>query len=228
MLHHNGVKHIVFSSTAATYGEPQQRADRRGSPAAARSTPTACTKLVIEGIAPLATTPPTACASRPALLQRRGRRPTGDRRETTIRKRTSSRSCCTSPMGAGPHADHLRRRLPDARRHLHARLHPRRRPARAHVRGARPPARRRPVRAVQSGHGNRPLRHGCREDGARDHRAPIPIKVGPRRTGDPPRLVAELGRAVRVLGWRPEIPSLADIVGSAWSWRLMNPLGYAH
>ena len=51
---------------------------------------------------------------------------------------------------------------------------------------------------------------------------PIPSTVGPRRPGDPPVLVARADRAAELLGWRPAHPSLEEIVGSAWAWRLSN------
>ncbi len=54
----------------------------------------------------------------------------------------------------------------------------------------------------------------------------IPYAVGPRRSGDPPVLVARSTRAAEVLGWRPERPTLAEMVGSAWTWRQANPDGY--
>jgi UDP-glucose 4-epimerase len=44
---------------------------------------------------------------------------------------------------------------------------------------------------------------------------PVPATVGPRRVGDPARLVASAARAGRELGWRPE-RSLADMVRDAW------------
>ena len=46
----------------------------------------------------------------------------------------------------------------------------------------------------------------------------IPYKVGIRREGDPPVLVASPERAKRVLGWVPERPRLDDIVADAWAW----------
>ena len=46
----------------------------------------------------------------------------------------------------------------------------------------------------------------------------IPVQVGPRRAGDPARLVASCARAAAALGWRPERPELADIVASVWRW----------
>ena len=55
----------------------------------------------------------------------------------------------------------------------------------------------------------------------------IPYQVGPRREGDPPTLVASADRAAEVLGWRPQRPTLDEIVGSAWAWRQAHPGGYA-
>lgn len=48
--------------------------------------------------------------------------------------------------------------------------------------------------------------------------ATVPYEVGPRRPGDPPRLVANAGQALEKLGWRPEVSRLEDILASAWSW----------
>ena len=53
----------------------------------------------------------------------------------------------------------------------------------------------------------------------------IPFTVGPRRAGDPPVLVAGAERAAAILGWRPARPSLEEMVGSAWAWRLAHPGG---
>jgi UDP-glucose 4-epimerase len=54
----------------------------------------------------------------------------------------------------------------------------------------------------------------------------IPAVVGPRRPGDPPRLVASSQRICSELGWQPEHPDLADIVASAWEWHRSHPEGY--
>ena len=54
----------------------------------------------------------------------------------------------------------------------------------------------------------------------------IPAKVAPRRPGDPPRLVASSRRAVEELGWRPKYPELKDIVSHAWAWHEAHPNGY--
>jgi UDP-glucose 4-epimerase len=47
---------------------------------------------------------------------------------------------------------------------------------------------------------------------------PIPVTVGPRRAGDPAMLVAASTRIRRDLGWRPRYPALEDIIRSAWTW----------
>ncbi len=56
---------------------------------------------------------------------------------------------------------------------------------------------------------------------------PIPHRVGARRAGDPPVLVAGAQRAADVLGWRPAQPDIEAMVGSAWEWRRRHPAGYA-
>lgn len=48
----------------------------------------------------------------------------------------------------------------------------------------------------------------------------IPVRIGPRRPGDPPVLCANPSRITRELGWKPQHSSLTEIVGSAWRWRM--------
>jgi UDP-glucose 4-epimerase len=54
------------------------------------------------------------------------------------------------------------------------------------------------------------------------------IRVTPaaRRPGDPARLVAGSDRARAELGWEPRFPDLQSMVRSAWAWRLRHPQGY--
>jgi UDP-glucose 4-epimerase len=56
---------------------------------------------------------------------------------------------------------------------------------------------------------------------------PVPHKVGPRRPGDPPVLVASADRAADVLGWRPQRRSLEEMIGSAWEWRQRHREAFA-
>ena len=55
-----------------------------------------------------------------------------------------------------------------------------------------------------------------------------PIKIRPeaRRAGDPSHLVAQADKARRVLGWEPAHPQLEAIVRSAWEWHRSHPRGY--
>lgn len=47
----------------------------------------------------------------------------------------------------------------------------------------------------------------------------------PRREGDPSTLIASNEKAYEVLGWRPE-KTLSDMIGDAWQWHLTHPEGY--
>ena len=51
---------------------------------------------------------------------------------------------------------------------------------------------------------------------------PLPRKVGPRRDGDPPTLVASNAKAKAVLGWTPTQSSIDEIVETAFRWRLKD------
>ena len=56
---------------------------------------------------------------------------------------------------------------------------------------------------------------------------PIAVKIEPRRAGDPSHLVADPTKARTLLGWRPSFPELSTILRTDWDWRLGHPLGYA-
>ena len=47
---------------------------------------------------------------------------------------------------------------------------------------------------------------------------PIPAEVHPRRAGDPAVLVASSEKAIRELGWKPKYTELDDILRTAWVW----------
>jgi len=54
----------------------------------------------------------------------------------------------------------------------------------------------------------------------------IPVKISPRRVGDPAILVASCSRAKAELGWKPRFPELKTIIESAWRWLREHPNGY--
>ena len=55
----------------------------------------------------------------------------------------------------------------------------------------------------------------------------IPARPVRRRVGDPPVLVASSRRARRELGWQPTHSSLEHMLADAWAWREAHPNGYA-
>ena len=55
---------------------------------------------------------------------------------------------------------------------------------------------------------------------------PIPAQIAPRRAGDPAQLIASSEKAVEVLGWKPRYNDLHTIVASAWAWHKSHPNGF--
>lgn len=54
----------------------------------------------------------------------------------------------------------------------------------------------------------------------------IPAVVAPRRAGDPAKLVASSEKAKKELGWKPQHESLESMIQSAWDWFVQHPNGY--
>ncbi|MBA9086957.1 UDP-glucose 4-epimerase [Fontibacillus solani] len=52
------------------------------------------------------------------------------------------------------------------------------------------------------------------------------VVTSPRRSGDPAILIASSDKARTVLGWNPSRDKLDDIIRSAWEWHLHHPNGY--
>jgi UDP-glucose 4-epimerase len=55
----------------------------------------------------------------------------------------------------------------------------------------------------------------------------IPVKMGMRRAGDLPTLVADSRKIQRELGWSPEFGNLRVIIETAWNWHKKHPKGFA-
>lgn len=55
---------------------------------------------------------------------------------------------------------------------------------------------------------------------------PIEVEIGSRRPGDPAVLVASSERATKILGWEPQYNDLNKIVESAWQFKQLRPSGY--
>ena len=55
----------------------------------------------------------------------------------------------------------------------------------------------------------------------------IPVKITKRRAGDPPTLIASSEAIKRDLGWSPKFQELELIIDSAWAWLEAHPSGYS-
>jgi UDP-glucose 4-epimerase len=55
----------------------------------------------------------------------------------------------------------------------------------------------------------------------------IPVRIEAPRAGDPVRLIADPTRAKAALGWEPATSDLRSIISTAWDWQLRHPHGYA-
>lgn len=54
----------------------------------------------------------------------------------------------------------------------------------------------------------------------------IPARIAERRAGDPARLIASSDKARQVLLWKPEHANLEEIISTAWNWHKNHPNGY--
>lgn len=75
---------------------------------------------------------------------------------------------------------------------------------------------------IGRGHSVREVLESCRR--VTGH--PIPAQLGLRRPGDPPALYADPGAIRRDLGWKARFTELDEIVATAWRWHRANPNGY--
>ncbi|WP_105618451.1 UDP-glucose 4-epimerase GalE [Vallitalea okinawensis] len=55
---------------------------------------------------------------------------------------------------------------------------------------------------------------------------PIPAEITDRRAGDPAVLIASSDRIIEELGWNPRYDDLETIIASAWQWHKNNPEGF--
>ena len=56
----------------------------------------------------------------------------------------------------------------------------------------------------------------------------IPVEVTQNRPGDPAKLVADIQRARDTLHWEPRITNIEEIIESAWKWHRSHPNGYTN
>ena len=80
---------------------------------------------------------------------------------------------------------------------------------------------------INLGNGNGYSVNDVIETAGRVTQRPIKTVIAPRRAGDPSRLIANAAKARRVLGWEPRFPTLETIIESAWAWYSANTAGYS-
>ena len=212
-----GVRRLIYSSTAACYGEPSELPLTERAITMPINTYGA-SKLAVDhmisaearayefGAVSLRYFNVAGALVRRTAHDRRAPRP-GDAPDPD-RPRSRGRA-------AGEDAD-VRRRLPDAGRHVHPRLHPRRRPgsgAPAGAGGGGAGEHRIYNLGTGTGFSNKQVVEAVRQ--VTGH--PIPIEWSPRRPGDPAALYASSERIRTELGWAPEHAELTDIVADAWA-----------
>ncbi|MGT2776179.1 UDP-glucose 4-epimerase GalE [Streptococcus hyovaginalis] len=54
----------------------------------------------------------------------------------------------------------------------------------------------------------------------------IPLEMAERRPGDPDSLIAESSKARDILGWKPQFDNIEKIIETAWAWHSSHPHGY--
>ena len=54
----------------------------------------------------------------------------------------------------------------------------------------------------------------------------IKVEIGARRAGDPAQLIASSEKARTVLGWKPKFTDVEQVIGTAWKWHESHPHGY--
>ncbi|MBF1682085.1 MAG: UDP-glucose 4-epimerase GalE [Selenomonas artemidis] len=54
----------------------------------------------------------------------------------------------------------------------------------------------------------------------------IAVEIGARRAGDPAQLIASSEKARTVLGWQPQFTDVEEVIGTAWRWHAAHPHGY--
>ena len=54
----------------------------------------------------------------------------------------------------------------------------------------------------------------------------IKVEIGERRAGDPAQLIASSEKARKVLGWQPRFTDVKVVIGTAWKWHQQHPEGY--
>ena len=55
----------------------------------------------------------------------------------------------------------------------------------------------------------------------------IKTEIGARRAGDPAQLIASSDKARKILNWTPKFANVEQVIATAWTWHKLHPNGYA-
>ena len=212
-----GVKHFVFSSTAAVYGMPSSGEASEDSPLApinAYGTSKMMTEWMLRDVA--AVTPLRYVALR--YFNVAGSDPKGRIGQATAKATLLTKVACEVVVGKRDHVsifgtDYPTKDGTGVRDYIHVEDL-----ADAHLKALAYLRRGGESTTLNCGYGRG---YSVREllsmvETVAGH--PIPKREEPRRAGDPPTLVARAARIRSVLGWQPRHDSLKDIVETALAW----------
>ena len=221
-----GVGRMVFSSTCATYGEPESTPiveTMRQSPISPYGWSKWCVERVLRDYG--AAEPSFAYAAL-RYFNVAGSAADGSLGEDHDAGNAPDPGAAAGGLGPAGEGHGVRHRLSHARRHLHPRLRPRRGPLRRPHRGhGGPAARRRAV--LQPGHRQGLFgQGGDRRGPARDRPGDSAWSTAPAGRGDPAILYADAGKIRRELGWSAKYTEIDPIVATAWKWFENHPRGY--
>jgi UDP-glucose 4-epimerase len=212
-----GVKHVVFSSTAAVYGEPDRELLDEDLPLAPIN-PYGASKMMAERIlADVA----GAAAQRFAILRYfnvAGADPQARIGEATPDNSHLVKLACETALGLRPamRINGTDYPTPDGtcvRDYIHVVDL-----ARAHLAALEHLQRGGASTVLNCGYGHGASVRAVLETVRRVTGIDFPIEAGPRRPGDPAVLVAGNAKIRRVLGWQPQHDDLEFIVRTAWAW----------
>jgi UDP-glucose 4-epimerase len=217
-----GVKHVVFSSTAAVYGIPEAGVASEDSPTQPIN-PYGTSKLMSEWmLRDLA----AASALRYVALRYfnvAGSDPGGRIGQSTINGTLLTKVACETAVGKRPHVSIFGTDYPTpdgtgVRDYIHVEDL-----ASAHVKALEYLRGGGASRVLNCGYGHGYSVRDVISTVNRLHGEPIRTVEGPRRAGDPPSLVARADRIRDLLGWAPRFDDLTTIVQSqlAWEKRLL-------
>ncbi len=211
------IPHFIFSSSAAVYGIPEQNPvaeDARLEPISPYGTSKLMTELMLRDTA-------AAHNLRYAALRYfnvAGADPQGRSGQSTARATHLVKVACEAALGQRPYLEVFGTDYPTPdgtciRDYIHvADL------ARAHLDALRYLRAGGESTVLNCGYGNGFSVLDVIASVKRVSQSDFPVRLGPRRQGDPAALVARAGRIGEVLGWKPKLNNLDMIVAHALSW----------